>query len=116
MRFRINLAAVAAIAFASCTIAIAQEPLAPELDLHDLPDEHFQKGLTADHPIGLPSATELLYILAKEGSPQWRKLYHPIPKSHPTDRAKAARRRSGDRARRRRRRRPRRAPARPSAS
>jgi len=75
---------------ACCASVSAQESPAEELDLHDLPDAQIESGLIPQHAIGFPSPTELLYVISKESSPKWRKLYYPIPKNHPGDRSKAA--------------------------
>ena len=80
----------ALISVATCTgLGLAQEPKSA-IPTRDLPDDQLAAGLVKDHPIGLPSPPELLFVLSKEGSPKWRQLYHPVLKDHETDRIKTA--------------------------
>ena len=72
----------------------AQEPPTPGggagVPAFDLPDEQLEAGLVEPHPLALPSPPELLYILSKEGSPKWRKLYLPSAQAQESDRSKTA--------------------------
>ncbi len=56
----------------------------------DLPDDQLSSGLVKRHPLALPSPPELLYVLSKQGSPKWRKLYFPAAQGQESDRSKTA--------------------------
>jgi hypothetical protein len=86
------LAALAALVLASALTLQAQEPSPTPTGLPttDLPEEQIAKGLVTAHPLSLPSPPELLLVLAKNGNPKWRKLYHPVIKGQESDRIKTA--------------------------
>ena len=60
------------------------------LPIKDLPDDQLATGLVEGHAIALPAPPEFLLVLAKEGAPKWRKLYHPALQGPESNRAKVA--------------------------
>ena len=86
------LVTLAALVIASAPTLQAQgsPPTSTGLPFTDLPDEQIAKGLVIAHPLSLPSPPELLLVLAKNGNPKWRKIYHPVIKGQESDRIKTA--------------------------
>ena len=84
---RSSIAAASLVAIAGITaLSLAQDPATTP----DLPDSQLDSSLVQHHPLALPSPGELLYVLSKEGSPKWRKLYHPVLQGQESDRSKIA--------------------------
>jgi hypothetical protein len=78
------------LAAASGVSAYSQDPSPSAVPTTDLPDGQLDSGLVIGHTLGLPSPPELLYVLSKQGSPKWRKLYLPVIKGQESDRTKTA--------------------------
>ena len=75
---------IAAVGIAA--ISFAQSPVTTP----DLPDSQLESSLVQPNSLALPSPGELLYVLSKEGSPKWRKLYQPVLLGQESDRSKIA--------------------------
>lgn len=86
------LAALTALAAACALTGLAQDPAVPaaEFPTGDLPDDQLAAALVSGHALALPSPPELLFVLSKQGSPKWRKLYYPAIKGQESDRTKTA--------------------------
>ena len=83
---------IAASLIVACSVAVAvlaQDP-AVAVPASDLPDEQLESSLVKKHSLLLPSPGELLYVLSKQGSPKWRKLYYPVLQAQESDRTKTA--------------------------
>lgn len=95
-----KISGIVALTVTAALTALSQKPdtppapkpevVAPAIPTRDLDDKQLAAGLVKTNPLSLPSPPEFLYILSKQGSPKWRKLYHPVLQAQETDRTKTS--------------------------